>query len=114
MKTYLLTWNAGQVEVMQKDILDYLDTMPTIQNWHTPFLGAVLIVAEDTQSAHSLATSIHPRFPSLLFAIAPVEPLTSNGWTTQVFWDLVTNPKSSGRWPNRYGEMLNAYLSGKK
>ena len=99
MKPFLMMWNSAQAAVWQQQILDYLDTRPEIKNWFTPFLGTILLVADLTQNASTLANIIHPRFPELIFAITPADVQMTNGWMPQVFWDLIRTPKGSGRWP---------------
>lgn len=100
MKPFLLTWNAAQTIVLQTHLLEYLDTKREVRNWHTPFLGTILVVAGDGQTATSLAAMIRSRFPGLRFAVTPLESSSTDGWMPGVFWDLIREPKTSGRWPD--------------
>lgn len=100
MRPFLMVWNSAQVTVLQQQILAHLDTKIEIQNYYTPFLGTILLVAQAGQTPSSLSWLVHNRFPNLQFAITPVDQWGTNGWMPQIFWDLINNPKSSGRWPS--------------
>ena len=100
MKPYLMVWNSAQTDVWQQQLLDYLDTRPEVKNWFVPFLGTILLVADQAQNPSTLSNLIHGRFPTLLLAITPADSLSTNGWMPQKFWDLIREPKSSGHWPD--------------
>ena len=111
MKPFLLAWNAGQMQVLGKTVLAFLDTKREIKNWYTPYVGTILLVADDDQTAATLAGVIRDRFPGLSFVVTPVDPRLTDGWMPKVFWDLVREPKSSGRWPDSSLETLKGTLA---
>jgi hypothetical protein len=98
MRPFLLVWNSAQIEVFQGTLLAFLDTRREIRNYYVPFLGAVLLIADHAQSPLSLSNLIHDRFPTLLLTVLPADQWATQGWMPRPFWDLVHNPKSSGRW----------------
>jgi hypothetical protein len=74
-------------------------------------LGTVLLIGGEAQTPSTLSNLIHGRFPALLLAVTPVDLVSTNGWMPQVFWDLIRQPKSSGRWPDTptpYSDRLKA------
>lgn len=107
MRPYLVTFNIAQID--QSDLLKHLDTSRQIKNWYLPFAGAVLVVTDWTTVAADLKELIHHRFPALTFVVTPLDPATSNGWMPKLFWDLVKEPLSSGRW-DQHPDSLGALL----
>jgi hypothetical protein len=98
MRPFLMVWNSAQLNVMQAQLTSYLDSHPEIKNYYAPFLGTILLVADHSQTPSKLSWIIHNRFPTLMFSICPVDQWGANGWMPQLFWDLIREPKSSGRW----------------
>ena len=98
MRPFLLVWNSAQVDVYQQQLLAHLDSRPEIKNYYAPFLGTILIIADQNQSPSSLSNLIHMRFPSLLIAVSPADQWSIDGWMPQVFWNLIQSPRSSGKW----------------
>ena len=103
MRPFLLVWNSAQFDVYQAHLLAYLDTRPEIKNYYAPFLGTVLLIADQNQSPSTLSNMLHSRFPSLLIAVSPADQWSTNGWMPQVFWNLIQNPTSSGKWDSGAG-----------
>ncbi len=93
-----MVWNSAQTNVMQFEVTNHLDLQPEIRNYYVPFLGTILLIAAQTQTPSTLSWLIHNRFPTLTFSICPVDQWGTNGWMPQLFWDLIREPKSSGRW----------------
>ena len=106
MRPFLLGWNPTQL--LQQDLLDYLDTRQEIKNYFVPFLGTVLLVADQDQAPTTLARMLHLRFGDLLFTVSPADSWATQGWMPRVFWNLVQEPKSSGRWSAPPGGTVNS------
>jgi hypothetical protein len=80
----------------QQQVLDFLDTRPEILNWFSILPNSIFIVSDKTTI--ELTKIIHDRYPNAMFAISPIDPSQTGGWLTQLAWDFINNPKSSGRW----------------
>jgi len=95
MRPFILNFNSAQIAMT--DLLQFLDSTPKVRNWQTPYSSVVLIVGDEGETALTLAESLRTRFPGAQFVISLVDRLTCDGWVTKGFWELVQNPKSSGR-----------------
>ncbi len=98
MRPFLLVWNAAQLDIMQDQLLAYLDTRNEIRNYFAPFPGTVLLIAEQTQTPSSLSHLIHNRYLEMTFAVLPADQWSTNGWMPKMFWDLMREPKESERY----------------
>jgi hypothetical protein len=96
MKTFLLVFDY--TSVTQVDVLAFADSRREVMNYFVPVLGTVLLVVRSDQDSERLTELFHTRFPSMMFAVAPVDPASAAGWMPATFWDLVNDPRSSGRW----------------
>lgn len=98
MRPFLLVWNVAQLEVLQPHLLGFLDSRPEIKNYYVPFIGVVLLIADQNQSPSTLSNMLHAQYPNMLLSVLPADQWSVNGWMPQVFWDLISHPRSSGRW----------------
>jgi hypothetical protein len=91
MMTWLSIYEGGGT-VKRQDILDFLDSIPSIVNWRAS-TGAIFIVSNE--SARQLADRIHEKLPKLHFVLAPIVGFQCQGFAEKGTWDFINHPKSS-------------------
>jgi hypothetical protein len=108
MRSFLLSYDP--FSVAQAHMTAFLDTRSEVRNWFAPFVGTLLLVAPHGQTPSTLTNMIRSHFPTLLLTVIPIDSLTANGWMPPQFWNLLNEPKSSGRWeaPGKAGELQAA------
>jgi hypothetical protein len=95
LKPYLLVFNDTVTKRQQ--VLDYLDTCHEVKNWYAFLSNGIFIISKLNASA--LSALIRNKFPDLWFIITEIPSGANDGWQTEVVWNFINNPKSSGRWP---------------
>jgi hypothetical protein len=110
MLTFLVTWNAGQNVLWQKELLAFLDTKFAVKNYYAPFVGAILLVTSPEQNIQTVKDMLHQRFPDALFVVTRLDPASAQGWMPKLFWDFINEPKSSGHWDKVNNDALLALL----
>lgn len=98
MNCYIMTWEAHyegkpSVAVDRQDLLDFLDTLPSVVNWRAS-TGAVFLVSQE--HANSIADQIHKKFPKLRFLVGKIGSADCQGWTEQITWDFIRKPRPVG------------------
>jgi len=87
MTCYVLVFR--HIDLDRQIMLDFLDTLPEVQNWRAA-VGAIYIISDAT--ATSIADEIHRKFPALQFVLSKVDILHSNGWADKETWDFINLP----------------------
>jgi hypothetical protein len=88
--------NFNPFSLSRQALLDFLDTQPDVLNWLFSYSlhGQVLLVAE--RSCSEIASLLRARFPAEFFTVSTISEM--DGKMSQVYWDFVNAPKSSGHW----------------
>ena len=97
MRPYLLAF-GGPPEWRQA-ILDFLDKQPDVLNWYAFFPAAIFFISR--KGPQELSQRLHSSFPNIWFVIAEVQAGRSDGWLPEAAWNFISNPQSSGRWPDK-------------
>lgn len=96
MKALLLVFDYTSVP--QVEVLAFVDSRQEVVNYFVPVLGTMLLVVRQDQDSSSVTEFLHRRFPSMMFTVLPVDRAAANGRMPSRFWDLVHDPRSSGKW----------------
>lgn len=80
---------SGSMLKRRQDLLDYIDTLPSIINWLAT--DGVVLVATDL-TLQNVAGAIRAKFPDLFFLCVEVTKDTAQGWSQRRTWDFITYP----------------------
>jgi hypothetical protein len=89
MTAYLFIFNTvggASVEAIGK----FFNSRDEVRHWITGFSHGMIVISD--KSTAELQQLIHGKFPETWFLIDPIEPIASNGWMPQLFWDWINNP----------------------
>ena len=91
MNTYLIAFDPS-VEGHEA-LIDFLDSIPQIENWHTSMLSTVVVTS--SLDASELTEMLRNRFPGTRFLITGIEADTTNGVLPRATWDFLAARKAT-------------------
>ena len=83
--TYLLVFDP--IHGGRQTVLDVLDAIPEVADWHAPMQSAVVVVSEATAS--ELATRLRDAFPGITFVVTLIKPNLANGVLPRATWNFL-------------------------
>ena len=90
MTTYLLVFNP--IDDGRDAVLDLLDGMPEVADWHASMNHAVVLVSSAT--ATQLTERVRDRFPGVNFVVTPLDADAANGILPRATWNFLSAAKN--------------------
>ena len=85
MTTYLLVFDP--IDAGRDAVLDFLDGMADVANWHASMNQAVVLVS--SADATRLTERFRDRFPGVSFVITTFDANAANGILPRATWDFI-------------------------
>ena len=92
MKSYLLVFEPSQVG--QKHWIDIVDGISTIENWHSVFEGAMVLISD--ADAKEITRAIQDELSNTRFLVTELRTGSKGGWLPRSIWQFINNPRPVG------------------